>query len=349
MFGRLAPCLVVVVAVVVATAACGGQAVHAARTKTPGRDVVTPQSVYNPLDIPDSAQSITTIDLVVRDEARDREIPVRVYLPAQKTPAPLVVFSHGLGGSRESNVFLGRHWAARGFVAAFLQHPGSDEAVWKTAAPGDRMRAMKAAATLENALLRFADVPRVLSALTRWSEDASSQLSGRIDPKHIGMSGHSFGAVTTQAVSGERSPGEGRSFTDARIGAAIIMSPQSSKQSSPEHSFGGVRIPWLLMTASHDVAAVGDVDVPARRAVFPALPPGGKYELVLAGGEHMAFSDFPTLPGQPAKNPNHHRVLLALTTAFWDAYLRNDAAARAWLDGEGPRGVLQADDLWQRK
>jgi len=56
------------------------------------------------------------------------------------------------------------------------------------------------------------------------------------------------------------------------------------------------------------------------------------------------------LPGdKEARNPNHHRAILALSTAFWDAYLRGDAAARAWLDGDGPRSVLEPKDRWQKK
>ena len=46
---------------------------------------------------------------------------------------------------------------------------------------------------------------------------------------------------------------------------------------------------------------------------------------------------------------NHHRAILAVTTDFWDAYLRDDAAARKWLDGEEVRGVLETNDRWQRK
>ena len=48
------------------------------------------------------------------------------------------------------------------------------------------------------------------------------------------------------------------------------------------------------------------------------------------------------LPNAPCRathsrrNPNHHRSILALTTAFWDAYLRDDARGKAWLDGDGP-------------
>ena len=44
------------------------------------------------------------------------------------------------------------------------------------------------------------------------------------------------------------------------------------------------------------------------------------------------------------RNPNHHRVILALSTAFWDAYLRGDAEVLAWLNGFGPRSVMESDD-----
>ena len=42
-----------------------------------------------------------------------------------KTPAPVVLFSHGLGGSREGSVYLGEHWAARGYVALAMDLSGN--------------------------------------------------------------------------------------------------------------------------------------------------------------------------------------------------------------------------------
>ena len=105
----------------------------------------------------------------------------------------------------------------------------------------------------------------------------------------------------------------------------------------------------MLMTGTNDLAFIGDADMKSRLSVYPALPKGGKYELVLDRAEHSVFTDR-ALPGDVEKrNPNHHRVILALSTAFWDAWLRQDAAARVWLDGEGPRSVLEKADRWQFK
>ena len=245
---------------------------------------------------------------------------------------------------------MGRHWAARGYVAVFLQHPGSDTSVWQGKPPAARMAAMQQAAGAKNFQLRVKDVPAVLDQLTLWNQSASNALTGRLDLKHVGMSGHSFGAVTTEAVSGESLPGLGQIYTDARIQAAIAFSPSSPRGGkATSAAFGSVKIPWLLMTGTEDVAPIGNIDVASRLAVYPALPPGGKYELVLDGAEHSAFTDT-ALPGdREARNPNHHRAILAISTAFWDAYLKNDPAARAWLDGDGSRSVLEPKDRWQKK
>lgn len=307
------------------------------------------RQAYDPLTLA-APGSADPIDLSVQDSSRRREIPVRVYLPPAGFPAPVVLFSHGLGGSREGSAFLGRHWAGRGYVAVFLQHPGSDTSVWQDVPPGQRMAAMKKAAGIENFLLRVKDVPAVLDQMARWNAADGHPLAGRADLTAIGMSGHSFGAVTTQAVSGQAFPAVDGSFTDARIRAAVVMSPSSPRRGSdPGQAFGGVRIPWMLMTGTRDVFVIGDADLESRLAVYPALPPGGKYELVLDGAEHSVFTDR-ALPGETGKrNPNHHRAILALSTAFWDARLRGDPAARAWLDGAGPASVLEKQDRWQRK
>jgi predicted dienelactone hydrolase len=304
---------------------------------------------YDPLALPDR-RSGTTLDLTVLDAKRKRDIPIRVYLPATSIPAPVILFSHGLGGSRETNAYLGEHWAGRGYTVVFLQHPGSDSAVWQDVPVATRRRNLENAADAENFMLRVGDVTAVLDQLERWNTEATSALHARLDLTRVGMSGHSFGAVTAQAVSGQRFRRGGASLADPRIDAALLMSPSSPRRSgSPAEAFGRVSIPWLLMTGTLDTAPIGGQTAESRLAVFPALPPGDKYELVLDGAEHSAFTDRP-LPGdRAARNPNHHRVILALSTAFWDACLRGDAAARAWLKGDGPRTVLEPADRWQAK
>ena len=308
---------------------------------------------YDPLALPGQVDknTIRTADFTVMDQARSREIPLRVYFSPDhsKKTAPVVLFSHGLGGSREGSMFLGQHWAAHGYMAVFLQHPGSDTSVWRNKALGDRFAAMKQAANLNNFELRVKDVPAVIHQLEIWNSSEGHPLAGLLDLTHLGMSGHSFGAVTTQAVSGESFSLLGKIYSDPRIKAAIAFSPSAPTSGSTHTAFGSVKIPWLLMTGTKDTALIGGATVETRLAVYPALPAGGKYELVLFNAEHSVFTDR-ALPGDhEPRNPNHHRVILALSTAFWDAWLKGDREAKAWLEGEGARSLLEAKDRWQWK
>ena len=299
---------------------------------------------YDPLAI-DAKFQAESRDLTAHDARRNRDIPVRIYLPANQKPQPVVLFSHGLGGSRAGSKFLAEQWAARGYLAVFIQHPGSDDAVWKDAAPPERMDALREAASLGNFLLRVKDVVAILDQLEMWNKNGP--LAGRMDLTKIGMSGHSFGAVTTEAVSGETFPATGQKLTDPRIRAAVIFSPSAPKTTTAERAFGDVKVPWLLMTGTNDVAAIGDADMKSRLAVYPALHGAPKYQVVLDKAEHSAFTDR-ALPGDhETRNPNHHRVIRALSTAFWDAYLRGDKNALTWLSGAGPRTVMEPADDWK--
>jgi predicted dienelactone hydrolase len=85
---------------------------------------------HDPLKVPESVATKPQ-DFTVHDAQRNRDLPIRVYLPGQTKPAPVVLFGHGLGGSRENNPYRGKHGSARGYVVVFVQHPGSDESVWK--------------------------------------------------------------------------------------------------------------------------------------------------------------------------------------------------------------------------
>jgi hypothetical protein len=127
------------------------------------------------------------------------------------------------------------------------------------------------------------------------------------------------------------------------------MSPSTPRRGDAKQAFSKVKLPWLLMTGTLDASPIGDQTAESRQAVFPALPAGQKYELVLDKAEHSVFTET-ALPGDKSpRNPKHHPAILAISTAFWDAYLRNDPAAKAWLDGAGPQSVLDKADRWEKK
>ena len=318
--------------------------------ETNGFKKIHPKSDYDPLKITKPSQEkIVTKDLTVVDNRRNREIPLRVYLPAgDGKNHPVVLFSHGLGGAKTNNPYLGNHWSERGYVVVFMQHIGSDESVWKNKRVGQMMSAMKKAASGENYLLRVEDVRRVIDQLEDWNQLEKHALQDRIDVERIGMSGHSFGARTTQAVGGQWAPVIGQKHTDKRIKAAVAMSPSPPNQGDVSKAFGSVAIPWMLMTGTHDESRITRQKAEARRKAYPGLPKSiNKYELVLHNAEHSAFSERKLAGDQIKRNPNHHKAILALSTAFWDAHLKEDKSALMWLHGDGAKSILEPNDIWQ--
>lgn len=303
---------------------------------------------YDPLKLDGTAQ-VRSVELTVDDETRGREIPLRICLPAESKPAPVVIYSHGLGGSRNGSRFLGEHLAARGYVVVYIQHPGSDESVWKNARLLNRMSELKKAASAENLKFRCEDVTALINQLELWNGAPAHPLASRLALEHIGMSGHSFGAHTTQAVAGQSFPLFGLKFVDARIDAAVAYSPSSPPIGNKKAMFGQVKVPWLLMTGTQDVSPIGDQDVASRTAVYTHLTSAvDKYEIVLFGAEHAVFTDVGTRSGDRNAVANHHRSILALTTAFWDAYLKGDKSAKDWLASDRVKAVIDDKDRWQK-
>jgi predicted dienelactone hydrolase len=139
------------------------------------------------------------------DAARDRSLPVRLRLPAGDGPAPTILLSHGLGGSRDGLGYLGRALAEAGFIAVYLQHPGTDSALWQGRA--DAFGAMAAAiADPRQALARLQDGVFALDELVQRNA-APGPLRGRVDLGRLGIAGHSYGAWTVQHLLGQVAAG----------------------------------------------------------------------------------------------------------------------------------------------
>lgn len=299
---------------------------------------------YDPLAVGKS--EVRSECFEVRDAKRERTVPIRVYFPGTEKPAPVILFSHGLGGSRDNNPYLGNHWAGRGYVVVFVQHPGSDEGVWKEVPPLRRMAALKKAAGGKEFMDRVKDVPAVLDALEDWNKVVGHALEGRLDPGRVGMAGHSFGAVTTQAMAGQDFGGGRVSFGDKRIDAAVMMSPSGPRRGDAAEAFGEIEMPCLLMTGTRDDSPIGDGRPEDRLEVFANLRKAPAWQVVFDGATHGSFGERKTR-GWKRDGDRYHTAILALTTAFWDAHLGGDEAALTWLNGEGAKRALDPKDKWE--
>jgi dienelactone hydrolase len=280
-----------------------------------------------------------------RDTKRGRAVPVKIYFPEGAGPFPVIVFSHGLGGSREGYEYLGQYWAAHGYVSVHLQHIGSDESLWKD---GAGMQGLRGGITIKTALDRPRDVSFAIDQLQALNKTDAWPLHGRLDLSRIGMAGHSFGANTTLLISGLRLPQGALTLADPRIKCAIAMSAPPPVSKDYDALYGGIKLPMLHMTGTQDFSAVNSVGFsPAdRRIPYDHIRGADGYLVTFAGGDHMVFAG--RRPGNhvvPSDERNHFLIQQA-TTAFWDAYLKGDVKALGWLRGAfakelGGNGVFE--------
>lgn len=267
-----------------------------------------------------------------QDVSRARVIPVKIYYPENdahgKPPWPVIIFSHGLGGTRENYGYLGEYWAAHGYVSVHLQHAGSDAAVIKDAAtPLRDLR--QAAMTPQNIVNRPLDVKFAIDRLTALNADPAFPLHGHLDLEKIGVAGHSFGAFTTMAIAGQSFLG-GRDtapFRDLRVKAGLAMStPIAGVGADRDALYTPIRIPIFHMTGTKDDSPIGETKAEQRRLPFDHTKHAPAYLVTFADGGHLIFAD-------RESDAAIHSAICKASTAFWDAWLKGDAAAREWLEG----------------
>lgn len=270
------------------------------------------------------------------DPARGRTLPMLLRLPVGEAPAPLVLVSHGLGGSREGLAYLGEALAGAGFAALHVQHPGTDESLLR--GPLDRRLAFAAAATdAGRALDRLRDTAFVLDEIVR-----RPALAARIDGTRIGIAGHSYGAWLVQHMLGQRLPGGDRGLTlpDPRLSAGIALSPMPPEGLPPRLAFARVAVPVLHVTGTLDHGWIGGTDAAARRVPYDAITAPG----VLAGAAHTSFAGEPGV-GARWEDATYHPRTAGLAVAFLRAVWRREASARDFLQAGAPGLLAEADRL----
>ncbi|WP_374243176.1 alpha/beta hydrolase family protein [Zoogloea sp.] len=290
----------------------------------------------------------------LHDTRRARTLPIKLYLPDTPAPRGLILFSHGLGGSREGARAWLAHWASHGYVLLAMQHPGSDCSILRNNSPHALRSALKTAMNPEALAQRVDDFRFLLERIGRDANlpDAVNAASA------IGLAGHSFGAVTVQLMAGERRPHQPPHPRDPRIRAALALSPSARQADTApglDHRFGQIHLPFFGITGSRDDGmGLSDITAANRELPYRHMPAdGGKYLLVFAGGTHLDFAGEASdtegalfrIRRQPAA---FHPQLLAASTAFWHAHLAGDADARAWLRTD-LAAQLRPDDRFERK
>jgi dienelactone hydrolase len=206
--------------------------------------------------------------------ADERTLVTEVWYPAQDDgasaavaeggPFPLIVFAHGLTGSRVQSTTYTEHLASHGYIVAAPDFP-----LTNGNAPGGTR--------LIDLLEQPGDVSFVIDRMLAFDGEEGHPLEGAVDEESIGLTGHSFGAMTTLlAVYGER--------RDDRIDAAVALS--ASDCYFDEAMVGGEATPMMLIGGSADLV----LPAAGARNVYEAIP-APRYYVELEGGNHVRFSE----------------------------------------------------------
>lgn len=118
-----------------------------------------------------------------------RTIDTTIVYPQGPGPFPLIVLSHGIGGTPKDYTVLAGTWAGLGYVVALPAFPLTND------------QAPDAETNLFDGVNQPKDVSFVIDQVLALNGDDKSPLFGRIDADRIGVAGHSFGAATTYALA----------------------------------------------------------------------------------------------------------------------------------------------------
>jgi predicted dienelactone hydrolase len=285
------------------------------------------------------------------DPARGgRKVPYKLYLPAGTGPFPLVIHSHGLGGSREASTYILTAVAEAGYAVVAVQHAGSDSGLMMGAArPGDEagvVAAGRAGMTAEAARGRYGDIPFALDQIA-----SDPALKGRVDMGRIGMSGHSFGALSTLTAVGQRLPAmpDDTSFQEPRIKAAIAYSPNKPRGDDPRAADARIKTPMLHFTGTEDKTPFDLEKTPFERTTpFQAIQGADQFLIILTGADHALFGGRRDQMKQlKAIDPPQMEIVKAETIRFWDAYLKGDKGALA-AECELPKRIAGAGTAYTK-
>ncbi|MGY4921074.1 alpha/beta hydrolase family protein [Streptomyces sp. 900105755] len=289
---------------------------------------------------------------------RPVDLQVRVSVPAAGTGLPVVLLSHGHGGSNNLSSLngyapLANLWAAAGFAVVQPTHLSSRTLARRLAdAPGAPFFWRS----------RAEDMSRILDRLDEIAHTVP-QLAGRLDRDRIAVAGHSLGGHTASLLLGARTtdPGTGAEvdLRDPRIKTGVLLAAPG-RGGDVLNGWMADRVPFFhgtdfsTMTAPTLVVA-GDKDDSAHFTdIGPGwhadpyhLAPAPKTLFTLFGAEHLLGG----ISGYDAdettdENPERVAAVGHLTAAYLRTQLQSDPyawqkACEALTTGTAPAGRVE--------
>lgn len=245
---------------------------------------VFPVVAMYPSDDPERVERFGPFEIAVAKDGR-----------VQSGRFPLVVISHGSGGSHLVYRTMAAHLARNGFVVAMPEHPGNNR------------NNNELAGTAANLEAR----PRLVRLVIDWAYSAEG-FCASLAPDSVAIAGHSMGGYTALAAAGgkpaafphETPDGKARAIdvaADGRIKALVLLAPAVAWFLAPG-ALSDVRVPILMLTAEKDV----QTPVGHKEILKAGLADWGMVEhRVIENAGHYSFlSPFPEAMTKPEFAPS---------------------------------------------
>jgi pimeloyl-ACP methyl ester carboxylesterase len=296
-----------------------------------------------------AATSIVSVKpVVLAAPERGDDLQVRVSAPVSGSALPVVVFSHGFGGSLDKYAPLADFWASHGFVVVQPTHLDS-----RTLAvtPDDPRYPNIWRARIDDLTRVIDDLDTVVAAVPG--------LAGRVDLGRIAVAGHSWGAQTASTLLGagvlDASGAAGEDFADKRVTAGVLLSLTGTGESlSPfaaenfafmHPEFSGLTTPALIVTGDNDQSQLSTRGPDWFTDAY-FMSPGAQHLLTLFGGEHslggiVGYSSAETTD----ENPERVALIQRMTTAYLRTALAVDAVAAGSFAAASAAAAQDADSV----
>lgn len=188
---------------------------------------------------------------------------------AEDGPFPLIIFSHGNSGVGVQSYFLTEYLASHGYIVVCPDHTGNailTEVNGQAVGPGGQDGSYSIALQAAD---RPPDASFLVDALGALGQvDPSGRFTGKVDLDHVGITGHSFGGLTTLLAM----------EVDDRfdVGSPMAPAPATTTFSRP--------ILYLAATEDHTLSPA------AIEANYQAQNPP-KMNVTIADAGHFSFSN----------------------------------------------------------
>ena len=301
---------------------------------------------------------VSVSPVVLPAPGRVVDLQLRISAPVTGGELPIVLLSHGHGGSNHLSSLngyapLANYYAAHGFVVLQPTHLSSKS-----------LAAIVDAKSPEAPLFwrsRAEDMQRILDGLDQL-EAAVPALRGRLDRRRIAAVGHSLGGHTVGMLAGMRvtdpATGQEVNLYEPRITAAVLLgAPGGSEGLAPKVAqlypffkstdFAEMKTPTLVVAGDKDKnPTFSERDDWRSEAYF--LSPGPKSLLTIFGGEHL-LGGISGYDAAETTDENPERVALVqqltwayLRTALYPADASWPVASRALRAHSPPLGRIES-------